>query len=148
VQRKYTPDFIKLKFSDSKDLRGKRSDDQTILYQNNFYQECWMNTILNTPAANRIDVGEEKDGIFIPEKIVTQYKYRIVDYVNRSLVEALIRLPQHDDVTITDEVGNEYTPDVGNINVSIEWGTFDTGTVTIEFNDGSFVRTENSDDLT
>ena len=148
VRRQYSPTFVKLKFSDTKDLHGKRNDDQTILYQNDFEQECWLNTILNTPGQNRIDIGDEKDGIFIPEKIVTQLKYRIIDYINRSLFEALIRLPQHDDITIIDEVGNEYTPDTGNIEVSAEWETFDTGVVTIEFDDGSFVWTENAEDIT
>ena len=148
IRRQYDSRFVKLDFSDSKDLRGERSDNETILYQNSFSQECWLKTIFNTPNQKRIDVGDEKDGIFISEKTSTQYLYRIVDYINRSLFEALIKLPQHDTVTITDEVGNEYSPAVGNINVSMEWDTFDTGTVTIEFNDGSFVRTENSTDLT
>ncbi len=148
VSRKYSPRFVKLQFSDTKDLHGKRDDDQTILYQESFEQECWLNTILNTPEGNRVDVGEEKNGVFIPEKIITQYKYKIIDYINRSLFEGLIRLPQHDSLTIIDEVGNEYTPDTGNIEVGIDWTTFDTGTVTILFNDGSFVRTENSEDIT
>ena len=148
VRRKYASDFVKLEFTNDKDLRGKRSDDQTIIYQNDFTQECWLNTVLNTPAQNRVDVGSEKDGVFIPEKIVTQQKYKIVDYINRSLFEGLIRLPQHDTITITDEVGNSYTPDQGNVETSEEWTTFDTCTFTLEFNDGSFVWTPNSTDLT
>jgi len=148
VHRQYSDKFVKLAFSNSKDLHGKRSDDQTILYQKDFEQECWLDTILNTPAGNRVDIGDEKDGVYIPEKITTQYKYRIVAYVNRSLFEGLIRLPQHDDITIIDEVGNEYTPDTGNIILSEEWTTFDICTLAIEFNDGSFVWTENSDDIT
>ena len=107
-----------------------------------------MNTILNTPAQNRIDIGDEKDGVFIAEKIIIQYKYRIVDYINRSLFHGLLRLPQHDSITIIDEVGNEYTPDVGNIETSEEWTTFDLCTFIIEFNDGSFPWTENSEDIT
>ena len=148
VRKKYASDFVKIGFTNSKDLHGKRSDDQTILYQNSFAQECWLNTIFNTPAQNRIDIGGEKDGVFIPEKIITQQKYRIVDYLNRSLFEGLIRLPQHDTITIIDEVGNEYTPDQGNVETSEEWTTFDTCTFTIDFNDGSFIWTPNSTDLT
>ncbi len=148
VRRKYSPRFVKLQFTNDKDLHGKRLDDQTILYQEGFTQECWLQTILNTPGSNRVDVGQEKDGVFIAEKIITQYKYRIIDYLNRSLFEGLIRLPQHDDITIIDEVGNQYTPDVGNVQVSPEWGTFDTGDITIEWNDGSFVWVENADDIT
>jgi len=148
VKRQYASDFVKLQFTNATDLRGKRSDDQTILYQNSFEQECWLNTILNTPESNPLEVGDEKDGLFIAEKVVSQQIYRIIDYVNRSLFEGLLRLPQHDDITIIDEVGNQYTPNIGNIRISIEWTTFDTGTLVIAFNDGSFVWTENSDDIT
>ena len=148
VQRKYSPRFVKLQFTNDKDLHGKRGDDQTILYQKGFTQECWLQTILNTPGSNRVDVGQEKDGVFIPEKITTQYKYRIIDYLNRSLFEGLIRLPQHKTITIIDEVGNKYTPDIGNVLVSAEWGTFDTGDVLIEWNDGSFVWVDNAEDIT
>ena len=148
VRRQYDSRFIKIEFSNTTDLRGERSDNETILYQNSFSQQCWLKTILNTPSQKRVDVGDEKDGVFISEKISTQYLYRIVDYINRSLFEALIKLPQHDTITITDEAGNEYSPNVGNINVSIEWDTFDTGTLIIEFNDGSFVWTENLTNLT
>ena len=148
VQRKYSPRFVKLQFTNDKDLHGKRKDDQTILYQKGFTQECWLQTILNTPGSNRIDVGQEKDGVFIAEKITTQYKYRIIDYLNRSLFEGLIRLPQHKTITIIDEVGNKYTPDIGNVQVSAEWGTFDTGDVLIEWNDGSFVWVDNAEDIT
>ena len=148
IKRKYSGAFTKLRFGNSADLRGKRSDDQTILYQNSFVQECWLNTILNTPDHNVIDVGDEKDGLFIAEKVVTQYLYKIVDYINRSLFEALIRLPQHDSITIIDEVGNQYTPNIGNIFISAEWSVFDICTFTILFNDGSFVWTENSDNIT
>jgi len=148
VKRQYSPNFVKLQFSNTKDLRGKRDDDQSILYQEGFEQECWLNTHLNTPGSNRVNIGEEKDGILVSEKIITQHKYRIIDYINKSLFEGLIRLPQHDDITIIDEVGNEYTPDIGNAEVSANWDTFDTGAITIEFNDGSFLWTENSDDIT
>jgi len=148
MKRKYSPNFIKLQFGNSFDLHGKRSDDQAILYQNGFVQQCWLNTILSIPDQNRINVGTEKDGIFIAEKIITQYQYKIIDFIHRSLFEALIRLPQHDNITIIDEVGNEYTPNVGNIIISYEWTSFDICTITILFNDGSFVWTENADAIT
>ncbi len=148
VKRQYDSRFVKLAFTNATDLRGKRSDDQTILYQNSFAQNLWLKTRLNTPETAPLEVGDEKDGLFIAEKVVSQQIYRIIDYINRSLFEALIRLPQHSTITITDEAGHEYTPNIGNIRVSIEWDTFDTGTVIIAFNDGSFVWTENADDIT
>jgi hypothetical protein len=48
-----------------------------------------------------------------------------------------MRLPQHSSITITDEVGNTYTPSVGNIQISaMEWSSFETGKMVISFNDG------------
>jgi hypothetical protein len=48
-----------------------------------------------------------------------------------------MRLPQHDTITITDEVGNTYTPSVGNIIVEPpEWTTYETCKLVIKFNDG------------
>lgn len=148
VKRKYSSSFVKLSFGNSFDLHGKRSDDQSILYQNSFIQQCWLNTILATPEQKRVDVGTEKDGIFIPEKITTQYQYKIVDYINRSLFESLIKLPQHDNITIIDEVGNQYSPNAGNVIITYEWTTFDICSFTILFNDGSFVWVENADAIT
>ena len=82
-------------------------------------------------------MGEELDGVFRAEQITATYLYSIVDYVSRSMFRGLQYLPMHDTITITDEVGNEYTPAVGNVDVSIDWTTFDTGTLRIEFNDGA-----------
>jgi hypothetical protein len=95
-------------------------------------------------------IGDEKDGIFITEKIVTKWKYRIVTYVGPVFYHALIRLPQHDTIAITDEVGFTYSPKVGNVTVSpINWNWFDTGTLEIIFNDNSeFIWTSEANNLT
>jgi hypothetical protein len=75
--------------------------------------------------------------VFIPEQINSTMNYNIVDYVGRSMFSGLRMLPLHDDIEITDDVGNVYTPDAGNIEVSLEQTTFDVGTVRIAFNDGA-----------
>ena len=142
VIRAYALKFIRIDFSDTHDLGN-------ILYRDGFSQTVWLGTRLNTPTHEPVEVGEEKNGIFIAEKIVTKYKYRIVIYVGPVLYRSLIRLPQHDTISITDEVGFTYTPCVGNIRVNpVNWNWFDTGTLEIVFNDNDeFVWTSENKNL-
>jgi len=130
VLRSFSSRFIKLDFYNSKDLGD-------ILYQDSWKQTLWLETRLNYPSSETVEIGEEKDGIFLPEKIVTKYIYRISTYISRAMHAVLCRLPQHSSITITDEVGNTYTPAVGNLQItSMEWSHFETGHIVISFNDG------------
>jgi hypothetical protein len=142
VIRSYSEDFIRIDFHDEHDLGD-------IVYQDGFTQSLWLQTRLNTPTHEPVLIGEEKNGIFIAEKIVTKYKFRIVTYCGPVQYRGLIRLPQHDTITITDEVGFTHSPSVGNIQVNpINWNWFDTGTVEISFNDNSeFVWVSDTNNL-
>jgi hypothetical protein len=123
--------YIKIAFSNSQNVGD-------LIYEDSFSQAVWLDAILGTPTHETVNTGEEKDGVFIAEKIVSKLSYSIICYVSRSMYQCLSRLPIHDTVTITDEVGNTYTPSVGNIIVDQpEWITFDTAKVTIKFNDNS-----------
>jgi hypothetical protein len=129
--RSYSPEFIRIDFHDTHDLGD-------IVYQSGFTQSCWLQSQLNTPTHEPVEIGEEKNGIFIAEKIITKYNHRIITYISPVFYRSLIRLPQHDTISITDEVGFVYVPAVGNIKVKpINWNWFDTGTVEISFNDNS-----------
>lgn len=121
--------FIRIDFSNTKNFGGLR-------YENSFSQTVWLEAILNNPVHEIVNIGEEKDGIFIAEKITTKFIYSIIAYISRGLYNCLVRLPQHDTITITDEVGNTYTPNVGNIIVApAEWSYFDVCRLKIDFND-------------
>jgi hypothetical protein len=123
--------FIKIEFYNTDNIGD-------LLYEDSFFQTVWLKGALNNPTHEMVNVGEEKDGIFIAEKIVSKYIYSIIAYVSRGLYNCLIRLPQHDTITITDEVGNIYTPAVGNIIVEpAEWVSYETCKLTIKFNDGA-----------
>ena len=122
-------EWIKLAFSNTSDLGD-------IPYSEGFTQIVYLNTRLNYPANEITEVGEEKDGRFIAEKIVTKYMMRISDYVGRALHRVLIRLPQHDTITITDDVGNVYTPAVGNATIpTSDWVAYDVCHIVIQFNE-------------
>ncbi len=129
-------DYIKLEFSNTDDLIHSGTD--SIMYATGgFKQRAYLNTRLNIPAHEPIEVGEEIDGVFIPEQLNSTYLYSVVDYVSRSMYNGMQYMFMHDSIEITDEVGNEYSPNVGNGRVAMDWGTFDTGSLRVEFNDGS-----------
>jgi|WetSurMetagenome_2_1015567.scaffolds.fasta_scaffold00103_56 hypothetical protein len=123
--------FIKIEFSDANNLGDLR-------YENGFKQQVWLEAVLNNPTHEMVNIGEEKDGVFVAEKVVSKKIYSIIAYVSRSLYECLMRLPQHSTITITDETGQTYTPAVGNITVEPgEWNFYDICKIKINFNDGA-----------
>ena len=129
VYRSYSPRFIRIDMSNAKDLGN-------ILYQDGWAQTLFLETRLNYPTTEVVEVGDEKDGIFNVEKIVTKYIYRISTYINRAMHRVLSRISQHSSVTITDEVGNTYTPSIGNIRMEADQPHFETTHAVISFNDG------------
>lgn len=131
VMRQYSATHIKLTFDNTKDIGD-------ILYQDGFSQTLWLQTQLAPPQHEQIDIGEEKSGIFIAEKIVNKFKFRILAKVGRELYRAMVRIPLHDDIDIIDEVGNTYSPAVGNIWVNaLNWSGFDYVELEILFNDNN-----------
>ena len=141
--KSYSQKFTRIDFNDTHDLGD-------ILYHDSFIDTCFLEAKLNLPTHEVVEVGEEKNGIFITEKLVTKYKYKIIANIGRQLYTALMRLPQHDTITITDEVGNVYTPKIGNIWVSQpNWIFYDVCRLEIQFNDNSeFVWTSENNNLT
>lgn len=134
--RKMWGDFVKVEFSNSSDLLHSKEDN--IMYSTGgFKQRVYFDTIFNDPKRELIDIGNELNGEFIPEKINSTYIYNVIDYVSRSMFKGMSYLPLHDNITITDEVGSEYSPDTDNISVEKDSNTFDMFTMRIEFNDGS-----------
>jgi hypothetical protein len=124
--------FVKIEFSNTDNLGDLR-------YEGSFKQQVWLESVLNNPTHEMVNIGEEKDGEFIAEKIVSKKIYSIIAYVSRGLYECLMRLPQHDTITITDELGETYTPSVGNIIVEPgEWSYYDICRLKITFNNGAY----------
>jgi hypothetical protein len=131
VIRDFSSKFCRVDFSNTDNFGD-------LLYEDSFSQTVWLKAILNSPTHEMVNTGEEKDGIFIAEKIVSKYVYSLIAYVSRGLYNCLMRLPQHDTITITDEVGNVYYPKIGNVTVEpAEWVSFDTCKITIKFNNDS-----------
>lgn len=135
VNREYSPTITKLSFTNADDIGNILYSVSTSVAEK-LTQEFYLDAVLNNPTHETALTGEEKDGEFIAEKIVTKYIRTIVCWVNRAIYNCLVRLPQHDTITITDEVGNTYTPSVGNVTVDpITWDYYDTGKLVIRFTD-------------
>lgn len=145
--RKTYGDFIKIEFSNNSDLLHSKEND--IMYSTGgFSQRVYLDTIMNDPSKEIVEVGEELNGEFISEKLNSTYLYNVVDYVSRSMFKGMSYLPLHENITITDEVGNEYSPDVGNVTVDKDSNTFDTFAMRIEFNDGSMTWVNDQEAIT
>ena len=130
--RTFASDTIRIDFSNTKNIGD-------LLYENSFSQTVWLEAILNNPSHEFVEIGEEKDGVFISEKVTSKYLYSVIAYVSRGLYQCLVRLRQHDTITITDEVGNTYTPKAGNVLIeSPEWTTFETCRLVLKFNDNEY----------
>jgi len=154
--RRYAGDgsYVFSRFTNSKDIQGTTTlayeltpERESILYSSGFEQQIYMETYLNNPQHEPVEIGEEKNGVFIAEKIVDKYVYNVVSYASRATFNAMRILPLHDNIQIFDEIGNRYRPDQGNVRVGVEWNTFDTHTLRIEFNEDNPVWTNNADNI-
>lgn len=138
INREYSPTITKLSFTNADNIGNILYSVSTSVAEK-LTQEFYLDAVLNNPTHETALTGEEKDGIFIPEKIVTKYIRTIICWVNRAVYNCLIRLPQHDTIEITDEVGSVYNPSVGNVTVEpITWEQYDTGKLIIRFSDDDY----------
>lgn len=152
--RRVAGDYCYIKFDNTKDIQGQTTlnyaltpECESILYASGWEQEIYLDTYLNNPAHEIVEVGDEKNGVFEAEKVIDKYIYNIISYESRSVVNAMRILPLHDGIKIYDEVGNLYQPDQGNVRVGWDWGTFDTNTLRIDFNESGTVWTNNMDNI-
>ena len=146
--------YCYMRFANTKDIQGRTSllyeltpERESILYASGWDQQIYFDTRLNNPTHEIIEMGGEKNGEFEAEKIVDKYIYNIIAYESRSVVNAMRLLPLHDTIQIIDEVGNRYRPDEGNVRVAWEWGTYDTATIRIDFNEPGTVWTNSADNI-
>lgn len=147
VLRQYNANYIRLLWLNSRDVRDV-ADRRDLDFSDALQQEVFLQAYLNTPIHESNEIGTEKDGVFIPEKLIATPRQRVVAYVPRSTYEGLIPLPLADTITIWDEVGIEYNVDAGNIEVNFDFTYFEIGTLELIFTESSYYWTENIDNIT
>ena len=144
--RRKAGNYVHLEYTNARDFNN---GDESILYTSTggFTQQVYLRSYENLPTHETIEVGDDKNGSFVAEKLVSKYSRSVVAYVSRALHNALRLLPLHSTVKILNEAGVEYTPTVGNINVGMDWDTFDTGTLKIVWNETNVAWTNSSDNI-
>ena len=143
--RRKAGEYIHLEYTNSRDFNN---GDESIYYADGFTQQAYLNTRLGPPTHEPIEFGDEKNGVFQAEKIVSKYVYNFVAYESPAMFAALRLLPLHDTIKILDRTGIEYTPSVGNLTIDPDWSTFDTGSMRISFNEDGVVWTNNAENIT
>ena len=145
-------DYVRIVWENTKDVRDTASKAD-LLFSSGLTQEIFLDTYLNTPIHESNEIGQEKDGTFIAEKMTATPRQRIVAYVPRSTYEGLIPMPLCDTITVWDEVGNKYLVGgaadqaTGNLEVNFDFTNFEIGTLEILFSESSYYWTENIDNV-
>ena len=142
--RRKAGEFIHLEYTNIKDFNN---GDESILYQDGFTQQAYLDTRLGPPTHEPIEFGDDKHGVFQAEKIVSKYIHNFIAYESHAMFNALRLLPLHSTIKILDRTGIEYTPSVGNVTIDVDWNTFDTGSLRVLFNEVGVVWTNNADDI-
>jgi len=137
-------DYVHLEFTNTRDFNNGAD---SIYYAGGFTQQAYLRSYENLPIHETIEMGQDKNGKFEAEKLIRKLTRSMVAYVSRSMHNALSLLKLHDSVKILNERGVEYTPEIGNVDVSMDWNTFDTGTLRIAFNEDGTVWTNSSDNI-
>jgi len=142
--RRKSGEYVHLEYTNARDFNNT---DESIYYAGGWTQQVYLRTYLNLPSHESIEIGSDKNGEFEAEKLVRKYTRSTVSYESRAMYNALTLLKNHSTIKILDEVGVEYTPKAGNVDVNMDWNTFDTGTLRILWNEIGNVWTNNMDNI-
>ena len=142
--RRKAGDYVHIEFTNARDFDN---GDESIYYVGGFTQQAYLQAYENLPSHETIEIGPDKNGEFKAEKLVSKYTRSVISRDSRSMHNALRLLKLHSTVKILNEVGVEYTPAIGNVDVSIDWNTFDTGSLRIAWNEEGTVWTNSMDNI-
>ena len=144
--RRKSGEYVHLEFTNARDFNNT---DESIYYVGGWTQQAYLRAYENVPSHEIIEEGGNKNGVFVPEKMVSKYTRSVVSYESRSMYNAIRLLPLHGTIKILTEDGVEYTPAAGNVEVPrIDWNTFDTGTLRILWNETGQQWTNSMDNIT
>lgn len=122
--------------------------DADLMFQTDFSQEVFLHGIIKGSEPRYIEEISEIDGIQIIERVSLQNVYQLRTTVSEHLYNALILLPLHQNITVTDYYGN--TMSAENLKVKdVNWlygGAFCS--LTIEFVETSVTFKNTNIDIT
>ena len=78
---------------------------------NKFHNKIYFDTELGKPDYDFEEEGEKRDGIFFPEKQISEKTYRCTALAPEYLLDVMRMIRMADHVLITDKYGRQYTSD-------------------------------------
>lgn len=104
--------YLKIEWWDEEDFifQGGR-----IVYEydasNKFHNKVYFDTELGKPDYDFEEEGEKRDGIFFPEKQISEKTYRCTALAPEYLLDVMRMIRMADHVLVTDKYGRQYTCD-------------------------------------
>ena len=100
--------FLNICWWDSEDLI---MDGCRISYANQFRNTLWLNTQLGKPEYDFEEEGENRDGYFYPEKMISEKRFKCVILVPEYLCDVMRFIRLSDFVVVRDRFGHSYRCD-------------------------------------
>ena len=100
--------FLNIRWWDTEDLI---MDGCRISYANGYKNSVWLNTQLGKPEYEFEEEGEQHDGYFYPEKMISEKKYKCVFLAPEYLCDVMRFARLSDFVQVRDRYGNGYRCD-------------------------------------
>ena len=100
--------FLNIRWWDAQDLV---MDGTRISYANEFRNSLWLNTQLGKPEYEFEEEGENRDGYFYPEKMISEKKYKCVFLAPEYLCDVMRFIRLSDFVQVRDRYGHTYRCD-------------------------------------
>lgn len=100
--------FLQVQWWDMEDLV---MDGCRIRYATGYRNTLWLQTQLGRPEYQYQEEGEQRDGYFFPEKMISQKNYKCVILAPEYLCDVMRFIALSDFVVVRDQFGHEYQCD-------------------------------------
>ena len=104
--------YLKIEWWDDEDLQMEGGRIVYYLGTGSYFKNrLYLNTQLGKPEYEFEDEGEKRDGLFFPEKMISEKTYKFSFLANEQLCDVMRFIRMADHVKITDRYGNVYECD-------------------------------------
>lgn len=100
--------YLKVEWWDDENLL---MDGAAIVYSTGYKNVVYLNTQLGKPEYDFEEEGERRDGLFFPEKMISEKTYKFQFLADEALCDVMRFIRMSDHVRITDRYGNVYNCD-------------------------------------
>lgn len=93
------------------DLQDFIMDGERIVYSNGYKNTLWLPTLLGKPDYDFEEEGEQRDGFFFPEKMISTKRYKAVFLAPEYLCDVMRFIRLSDKIEVRDNYNNVYLCD-------------------------------------